>query len=167
MNDNRQTHSVASPSVPPVNSPLVPDQHAVDSIIRDVEQKEHEAEAENQATSNEPEAINGRGVVGDALDNDPSPDAVRPEVRLMGNGRPSAPESSLANEQQGVLTRDVKILSGGFRRMKGGFVSRGDVGDAVWNAWVEEGIVQLPTHVTANPHTIRNVIRRSKKPVVE
>lgn len=74
-----------------------------------------------------------------------------------------ATPSAVAGEQRGVLTQDVRLLSGGFERRAGKGISYKEVPDAVWNAWVEEGIIQLPAYVRVNPVKVRRARNNSGK----
>ena len=44
----------------------------------------------------------------------------------------------------GRLTQDVKLLDKGFVRAAGELISDSEITPAVWKAWVEEGIIELP-----------------------
>lgn len=44
----------------------------------------------------------------------------------------------------GQLTRDVRLLATGFSRTAGKRISDKEIPPAVWEQWVEEGIIILP-----------------------
>lgn len=87
----------------------------------------------------------------------------------MGNSDNEVKELSVAaRNQRGVLTQDVRLLSGGFTRRAGTSIARGEVDEAVWQLWLEEGIIELPSFTPVNPRVLaRNRRKAGKDKVIE
>ena len=68
--------------------------------------------------------------------------------------------------QRGMLTKDVKVLSTGFNRRRGALISRGEVTEEVWAAWVDEGIIKLPDVVQVSSRKANRQIRKAERPVI-
>lgn len=63
----------------------------------------------------------------------------------------------------GKLTQDVKLLAQAFVRAAGETVSQREVPPAVWEAWLAEGIITLPTVTAVTPQERAALRRKSDR----
>lgn len=66
--------------------------------------------------------------------------------------------------KSGILTRDVVLLSTGFHRRKGQRVNQGEVPEAVWKAWVDEGVIGPPPPTDKIDKQVERRVARSTRP---